>query len=63
MLMQGSPPPPGEQVTLANWQDPPYNRWVFSHIRELMPTKAARVRDLLDMRLTSRRCRPDGCGQ
>ena len=39
MLMQGSPPPPGEQVTLANWQDPPYNRWAFSHMRELTPTQ------------------------
>ena len=39
MLMQGSPPPPGEQVTLANWQDPPYNRWAFSHMRELVPTQ------------------------
>jgi hypothetical protein len=37
--MQGFPPPPGEQVTLANWQDPPFNRWAFSHIRELMPTQ------------------------
>ena len=39
MLMQGSPPPPGEQVTLANWQHPPYNRWAFSHMRELVPTQ------------------------
>ena len=39
MLMQGSPPPPGEQVTLANWQNPPYNRWAFSHMRELVPTQ------------------------
>jgi CubicO group peptidase (beta-lactamase class C family) len=25
-------------VTLANWQDPPYNRWAFQHVRELIPT-------------------------
>jgi CubicO group peptidase (beta-lactamase class C family) len=25
-------------VTLANWQDPPFNRWSFQHIRELIPT-------------------------
>ena len=25
-------------VTLANWQDPPFNRWAFQHIRELIPT-------------------------
>ena len=33
------PPPCGDQlVTLANWQDPPYNRWSFQHVRELIPT-------------------------
>ena len=26
------------QVTLANWQDPPFNRWAFQHVRELIPT-------------------------
>jgi len=25
-------------VTLANWQDPPHNRWAFQHVRELIPT-------------------------
>jgi CubicO group peptidase (beta-lactamase class C family) len=25
-------------VTLANWQDPPFNRWAFQHVRELIPT-------------------------
>ena len=25
-------------VTLANWQDPPFNRWAFQHLRELIPT-------------------------
>lgn len=38
-LMTGVPPfPPGSLVTLANWQDPPFNRWSFQHIRELIPT-------------------------
>ncbi len=23
--------------TLSNWQDPPYNRWAFSHVRDLIP--------------------------
>jgi CubicO group peptidase (beta-lactamase class C family) len=42
-LMQGAPPfPPESLVTLANWQEPPFNRWAFQHIRELMPT--ARIR-------------------
>jgi CubicO group peptidase (beta-lactamase class C family) len=29
-------------VTLANWQDPPFNRWGFQHVRDLIPT--ARIR-------------------
>jgi CubicO group peptidase (beta-lactamase class C family) len=38
-LMAGPPPfPPEARVTLANWQDPPFNRWAFQHIRELIPT-------------------------
>ena len=26
------------QATLANWQDPPFNRWAFQHVRELIPS-------------------------
>jgi len=37
-LMAGFPPPPEAQVTLANWQDPPYSRWAFRHMRELIPS-------------------------
>ena len=38
-LMAGAPPfGPHSQVTLANWQDPPFNRWAFQHVRELIPT-------------------------
>jgi CubicO group peptidase (beta-lactamase class C family) len=38
-LMAGVPPFPDQSlVTLANWQDPPFNRWSFQHIRELIPT-------------------------
>ena len=25
-------------VTLANWQEPPYNRWGFQHVSDLMRT-------------------------
>jgi len=25
-------------VTVYNWQDPPFNRWSFWHVRELLPT-------------------------
>jgi len=63
-LMTGVPPFRAQElVTLANWQDPPFNRWGFQHIRELIPT--ARIsrgagpasvlpradRDLLSLRL------------
>src|SRR6202451_2849806 len=37
-LMTGFPPAPEAQVTLANWQDPPFNRWGFQHVRELIPS-------------------------
>jgi len=37
--MSGFPPPTESRVTLANWQDPPYNRWSFQHLRELIPTQ------------------------
>ena len=37
-LMQQSRPSPGKLVTLANWQEPPFNRWAFQHFRELVPT-------------------------
>jgi len=36
--MQGSPAPADKRVTLANWEDPPFSRWAFSHVRELIPT-------------------------
>jgi CubicO group peptidase (beta-lactamase class C family) len=38
-LMSGFPPSPESRVTLANWQDPPFNRWSFQHLRELIPTQ------------------------
>ncbi|MBN9610094.1 MAG: serine hydrolase [Actinobacteria bacterium] len=38
-LMQGFPVPADSRVTIANWQDPPFNRWGFSHVRELIPTQ------------------------
>jgi CubicO group peptidase (beta-lactamase class C family) len=37
-LMEGVPPKPGALVTLDNWQDPPFNRWGFQHVRDLIPT-------------------------
>jgi CubicO group peptidase (beta-lactamase class C family) len=37
-LMQGFPPAPDARVTLANWRKPPYVRWAFQHVRELVPS-------------------------
>ena len=38
-LMAGAPPfDPERLVSLANWQEPPFNRWAFQHVSELIPT-------------------------
>jgi CubicO group peptidase (beta-lactamase class C family) len=37
-LMDGFPPAPETQVTLANWRTAPFNRWAFHHVREIVPT-------------------------
>ena len=37
-LMQAFPPPAAAQVTLANWRNPPFNRWAFHHVREIVPS-------------------------
>ena len=38
-LMAGAPPyAPDSLVTVRNWQAPPFNRWSFQHVRELIPT-------------------------
>jgi hypothetical protein len=53
-LMAGAPPfAPQSQVTLENWQDPPFNRWAFQHLRELIPTARIRRGDGPGWRLTA----------
>ena len=37
-IMVGSPPPPDKRITHKNWDTPPYNRWSFQHVREVLPT-------------------------
>ena len=37
-LMAAFPPAEAQQVTLENWRVPPYNRWAFQHVRELIST-------------------------
>lgn len=50
-LMQGFPPAPEAQVTLANWRKAPWLRWSFQHVREIVasadiPNLPAAVRPL-----------------
>lgn len=37
-LMSTFPPSPEQSVTLANWRQPPFNRWAFQHVREIVPS-------------------------
>ena len=37
-FMQTFPSQEEAQVTLANWREPPFNRWGFQHVREIIPT-------------------------
>src|SRR5919197_923162 len=37
-LMRGAPPPPERLVTSDNWIEGPFNRWGFTHVRELART-------------------------
>ena len=38
MSLERGPEDPGAPVTAYNWQDPPFNRWAFWHVDELLPT-------------------------
>jgi CubicO group peptidase (beta-lactamase class C family) len=37
-IMVGTPPPPASRVPLDTWDRPPWNRWSFLNIREILPT-------------------------
>jgi CubicO group peptidase (beta-lactamase class C family) len=39
MPTPGTRPDHGALVTAANWQDPPFNRWGYWHVREILPTQ------------------------
>ena len=58
-LMVGFPPANETLVTLTNWQDPPYNRWSFQHLRELIPTQRI-TRGLGPTRILPRQITPVG---
>ena len=58
-LMTGAPPfAEPSQVSLANWQDPPFNRWSFQHVRDLVPTARIRRGDGPVLAISPRRARP-----
>ena len=37
-IMAGSPPPPEWRVPRAAWDSPPWNRWTFMNVRQVLPT-------------------------
>jgi CubicO group peptidase (beta-lactamase class C family) len=37
-LMASFPPRPELQVTLGNWRKPPFNKWSFHHVSEIIPS-------------------------
>lgn len=39
-IMAGWPVPPEWRVPAHDWDGPPWNRWAFRHVRELVPTAA-----------------------
>ncbi len=40
--MQGNPVPPNWRPTLQNWDSPPFNRWSFQNVRQILPTVPVR---------------------
>lgn len=42
-VMVGAPPAPEMQATLANWRTPPFSRWAFHHVREIVPSANIRA--------------------
>ena len=37
MSLERGPEVAGASVTAGNWQDPPFNRWAYWHVREFLP--------------------------
>ena len=38
MSQEPDPEVQGTPVTARNWQDPPFNRWAFWHVGDILPT-------------------------
>ena len=41
-IMAGSPPPPEWRVPMIDWDRPPWNRWAFQRISQILPTAPIR---------------------
>jgi CubicO group peptidase (beta-lactamase class C family) len=39
MPIDANGPTEGALVTAGNWQEPPFNRWAYWHLREILPTQ------------------------
>ncbi len=37
-IMRGFPPPPEQRINHYTWDKPPFHRWSFQHVREVVPT-------------------------
>jgi len=44
-IMRGAPPAPDCRAPRADWDRPPWNRWSFQHVREILPTAEIRRGD------------------
>ena len=41
-IMEGAPPPPEWRVPRLDWDRPPWNRWAFQRISQILPTAPVR---------------------
>ncbi len=41
-IMEGAPPPEAMRVPFLDWDRPPWNRWAFQRVRQILPTATIR---------------------
>jgi CubicO group peptidase (beta-lactamase class C family) len=58
-LMAGFPPRPELQVTLVNWRKPPFNKWSFHHVSEIIPSAVIPCNPLQSREIPSETKIPD----
>jgi CubicO group peptidase (beta-lactamase class C family) len=61
-LTQSALAPDGRQVTLSNWQQAPWNRWAFQHVRQLVPSARVSRGELPVWELPAEPVNLDGLG-